>query len=266
MIQTDFHVDFLTFRYPFRIAHGERIGTDVVFVVLRMDGFDGFGEATLPPYLGVTTSDVMNALSRPGISEALAHDEPLDWFQALHEIIPDIMPALAALDMARWQVYLKQSNQTIAVAIGIENVVKEVPHTFTLGVSGESEMKEKISFAQNLDFNLFKLKLNGINDQEVLSTFRSLSSAPFAVDANQAWTSIDQCLACLDFLETEQCVLIEQPFNKLDRRLTHELKSRTDIPVIADEACQQLTDLEDVLQVFDGVNVKLQKCGGITPA
>jgi L-alanine-DL-glutamate epimerase-like enolase superfamily enzyme len=173
---------------------------------------------------------------------------------------------LAALDMARWQVYLKQSNQTIAVAIGIENVVKEVPHTFTLGVSGESEMKEKISFAQNLDFNLFKLKLNGINDQEVLSTFRSLSSAPFAVDANQAWTSIDQCLACLDFLETEQCVLIEQPFNKLDRRLTHELKSRTDIPVIADEACQQITDLEDVLQVFDGVNVKLQKCGGITPA
>jgi L-alanine-DL-glutamate epimerase-like enolase superfamily enzyme len=123
-----------------------------------------------------------------------------------------------------------------------------------------------LNFAQDRGFDLFKIKLNGKCDYEMLSTFRKLSSAPFAIDANQAWTKIDQALDLLDFLEAETCVLIEQPFHKGDRSFSNELRRRTNIPVIADEACQRFHDLEEVLQAFDGVNVKLQKCGGITPA
>jgi L-alanine-DL-glutamate epimerase-like enolase superfamily enzyme len=266
MIQFEYQSDFLKFRYPFRIAHGERLGTDVVFIVMRIDGIVGFGEATLPPYLGVSTENVLEALSRSGIADALALSTPDDWFQSLLEIIPDNMPALAALDMARWQIYLAQSECCLAEIIGLQQGSKKVPHTFTLGVSDKKEMQEKIRFAEAQGFKLFKLKLDGRNDCEVLSNFRSFSSAPFAIDANQAWKQLEQGLGMLDLLEEEGCILIEQPFHKSDRSLSQELCKRTAIPVIADEACCLLDEVEEVLQFFDGINVKLQKCGGITPA
>jgi L-alanine-DL-glutamate epimerase-like enolase superfamily enzyme len=266
MIRLDFHTDFLKFRYPFRIAHGERLGTDVVFVKLHMKDTIGFGEATLPPYLGVRTTDVLAAFARPGIVEAMELLQPEDWFQALSEVIPDNMPALAALDMARWQVHLKQNPGTLIKEESGIPMVGKVPHTFTLGVSDEKEMSEKLDFACQQGFELFKLKLNGKCDFEMLSAFRKLSKAPFAIDANQAWTKLEQALDLLNFLEAENCVLIEQPFHKSDRVFSNELRKRTVIPVVADEACQQFGDLEEVLQAFDGVNVKLQKCGGITPA
>ena len=266
MIRLDFHTDFLKFRYPFRIAHGERLGTDVVFVQLHMNDTIGFGEATLPPYLGVRTTDVLAAFARPGIVEALELHQPEDWFRSLLEVIPENMPALAALDMARWQVHLMQRQSTLVAEAGGNPLVSEVPHTFTLGVSDAKEMSEKLDFARHQGFELFKLKLNGKCDLEMLSVFRKLSKAPFAIDANQAWTKLEQALDVLDFLEAENCVLIEQPFHKSDRVFSNELRKRTVIPIVADEACQQFGDLEEVLHVFDGVNVKLQKCGGITPA
>ena len=266
MIQIKCHKDFLKFRYPFRIAHGERLGTDVVFVVMHLDDKVGFGEATLPPYLGVSTQHVLDALSRPGIADALVLKIPEDWFRALLEIIPDNMPALAALDMARWQIHLALSECSFTESVGIEQMGKNVPHTFTLGVSDKKEMEEKIEFAEARGFNLFKLKLDGKKDQTVLANFRSLSNAPFAIDANQAWKQFEQAESVLDFLESEGCILIEQPFHKSDRLLSQGLKKKTAIPVIADEACCQLEELDEVLQFFDGVNVKLQKCGGITPA
>lgn len=266
MIQIKCHPDFLKFRYPFRIAHGERLGTDVVFVVMHLDDKVGFGEATLPPYLGVSTQNVLDALSRPGIADALELKIPEDWFPALLEIIPDNMPALAALDMARWQIHLALSECSFEEKLGIEQMGKNVPHTFTLGVSDKKEMGEKIMFAEARGFSLFKLKLDGKNDHDVLANFRSLSNAPFAIDANQAWKQLEQAESVLDFLESEGCILIEQPFHKSDRLLSQELRKKTAIPVIADEACCQLEELDEVLQFFDGVNVKLQKCGGITPA
>jgi hypothetical protein len=99
-----------------------------------------------------------------------------------------------------------------------------------------------------------------------LENFRQLSTASFAIDGNQAWTELKQAEHILDFLEREGCFLIEQPFHKSDRALTRLLAEKTEIPVVADEACQSIADLRELLDVFDGANVKLQKCGGITPA
>jgi L-alanine-DL-glutamate epimerase-like enolase superfamily enzyme len=266
MIEYSCHVNFLRFKYPFRIAHGERIGTDTVFVVMRLEQIEGFGEATLPPYLGVSSQDVLTALSRDGIEEALALESPQHWFSALYQIIPDNMPALAALDMARWQIHLALTGTTIENMLGQRVTYKNVPHTFTLGVSDAKEMDEKIRFAKSCGFELFKLKLDGNCDWDMLTNFRRLCHEPFAVDVNQGWTELEQALRILDFLEQKECFLIEQPFNKTDRELSKALSERTFIPIIADEACRQVSDLNGVLQVFDGVNVKLQKCGGITPA
>jgi len=266
MIEVKTHIDYLRFRYPFRISHGERLGTDVVFVMLERDGLVGYGEATLPPYLGITAQQVVGALNRPGINEALSLNFPDEWFSALLQIIPDVMPALAALDMARWHIQSLMNDQPVSVAVGGPSDSPRVPHTYTLGVSDIDEMKMKMEYAASEGFTLYKLKLDGLHDEQTLQNFRSLSDAPFAVDANQAWKSIDQALALIDFLESNECVLIEQPFLKSDRELSFKLRESTVIPVIADEACQQFDDVFEVLDAFDGINVKLQKCGGITPA
>jgi len=266
MIEIKTHTTNLRFRYPFRIAHGERLGTDVVFVMLEWDGLVGYGEATLPPYLGINTQQVVDALNRPGIKESLSLNLPDEWFSALRRIIPDLMPALAALDMARWQIHSLMNEQPVSVALGAHADAPVVPHTYTLGVSDVNEMKLKMDYAVSQGFTLFKLKLDGLHDEETLRNFRSLSDLPFAVDANQAWKNIDQAFELIDFLESQKCALIEQPFHKNDRDLSYKLRESTVIPVIADEACQQFDDLLEVLDAFDGVNVKLQKCGGITPA
>jgi L-alanine-DL-glutamate epimerase-like enolase superfamily enzyme len=231
-----------------------------------MDGVIGFGEATLPPYLGVTIADVMNAFKREGLSQALNLPEPNAWFEALNATIPDVMPALAAIDMARWSIYTQLTNRKVYEHVGHDSPSTKVPHTYTLGVSSLNEMSEKLLFALDNGFELFKLKLDGKNDRLQIDNFRSLSTAPFAIDVNQAWTDLKQAEQLLDILEEEGCILIEQPFVASDRALTRLLSEKTEIPVIADESCQSITDLLELLEVFDGVNVKLQKCGGITPA
>jgi L-alanine-DL-glutamate epimerase-like enolase superfamily enzyme len=200
------------------------------------------------------------------LKQALSLTRPNEWFEALHECIPDVMPALAAIDMARWDIYSQTSNQSISELAGNFFPSQEVPHTYTLGISSLQEMKDKVHFAVDNGFSIFKLKLDGTNDRMHLENFRQLSTAPFAIDGNQAWTELKQAEHILDFLESEGCFLIEQPFHKIDRALTRLLAEKTEIPVVADEACQSITDLRELLDVFDGANVKLQKCGGITPA
>ncbi len=256
----------LNFRFPFRIAHGERTGTDVVFLKIIKDGVVGYGEATLPPYLGITSSDVVEVLNMPIVSEALHAITPHDTFAMLCELLPVNAPAIAAIDMACWQIYAQQQQQSISDLLLWPKQIGSVPHTYTLGVSTFEEMQEKVGFGLSAGFSCFKLKLDGSCDERIVSGFRKITNLSFAVDANQAWKTKQQAADMLKILEEEQCILIEQPFDKADRAWSRDLAESTDIPIIADEACQGESDLMEIMTCFDGVNVKLQKCGGITPA
>lgn len=256
----------LEFRFPFRIAHGERTGTDAVFLVVRRNGFTGFGEATLPPYLGIKPVDVVEKLRHPLVDEALQCLNPQEAFKLLEPLLNDNRPALAAVDMALWQIYTLERGKSVAQLNGISTPENKVPHTYTIGVCSPEQMKARISWGVQAGFKHFKLKLDGHNDQSIIKRFRDLTDAPFAVDVNQAWTTQQQAEAVLAQLESAGCLLIEQPFHKADRILTAILAAQTAIPIVADEACQTPADLHYVMEFFDGVNVKLQKCGGITPA
>lgn len=256
----------LNFRFPFRIAHGERTGTDVVFLKVVKDGIVGFGEATLPPYLGITSDDVVRTLNLPEVKQALLFETPQETFAMLADLVTSNAPALAAIDMAAWEIYAKKQNKTISEILHWPAQSVTVPHTYTLGVSTFDDMQRKIDFGLEAGFSCFKLKLDGTCDERVIRDFKRLSDLPFAVDANQAWNSFEQGQTMLGVLEQEGCILIEQPFHRSDHDWSRRLSECTNIPVIADEACQGEVDLESVISAFSGVNVKLQKCGGITPA
>jgi L-alanine-DL-glutamate epimerase-like enolase superfamily enzyme len=189
--------------------------------------------------------------------------EVLARIKAMHQNIEP--PALAALDMALWTLETKMKNTTIGQLLGINEKDKPI-RTYTISVCDKIEMAERIAYGKECGFDTFKLKLNGIDDRKILEDFRALSAVPFAVDANQSWRDIDHAKVFSNELERQGCLLIEQPFQKDDLILTKQLSSSLSIPIMADEAIQTYEDIAKANGIFSGINVKLQKCGGITPA
>ncbi len=255
----------LEFCHPFRIAHGVRTGTDVVLVRIEMNNHVAFGEATLPPYLPDTTETVARFFELPQLQNLTYPLAIENLFDELNREQPGCMPAKAALDMALWQLRANVENVSLSALLNISSR-KVIPHSYTIGVGDFDEMQEKIVFGSDNGFQLFKLKLDGIHDEKIIENFRNISDLPFAVDANQAWNSVEDAILLAEKLKGFGCVMIEQPFGKDDVVKSRTLMESVDIPVIADEACQQESDIERLADSFSGVNIKLQKCGGITPA
>jgi L-alanine-DL-glutamate epimerase-like enolase superfamily enzyme len=252
----------LEFVFPFRIAHGVRTHTDALFVELESDGIIAFGEATFPPYLLYTSAAAIEGLSQ---IELRTTNEKIDPKTIVSQQTGLEPPALAALDMAVWTLKAKLENTSVRSLLGIAKTFSP-PRSYTISVCDREEMAKRLDHGISKGFSFFKLKLNGTDDARMLSDFRSLTKASFAVDANQAWTDMGYALEFSKELQHQGCVLIEQPFHKSDLVNTQKLSSELSIPIIADEACQTISDINKVKGVFGGVNIKLQKCGGITPA
>jgi L-alanine-DL-glutamate epimerase-like enolase superfamily enzyme len=257
----------LEFIFPFRIAHGVRTHTDAVFVELELDGVTAFGEATFPPYLPYTQAETMRFLSAIGLSHVQVPFDPPQVIRAIQQAHPHIInpPAYAALDMALWALKAKLESATIRSLFGIKETGSP-PRSYTISVCDREEMAMRIAAGRRFGFDLFKLKMNGQDDERILSDFRSIYSGPFAIDANQAWADVSKAISFARELEQAGCVLIEQPFKKEWPLHSLQLRDKINIPVIADESCQDINDVDIAKSYFSGVNVKLQKCGGITPA
>lgn len=253
----------LQFKHPFRIAHGVRRHTDVVYVKLEHKDCVGWGEATLPPYLPETQKSVMEFVSEFAKSVSYSSDIN-DWFSELKKVQLN-MSAKAALDMALWNLKAQLSGKTIEELVGI--TAGEFPQgTYTIGVCPKEEMELKITEAVAADFELFKLKLNGVDDERVIIDFKSLTDKPFAVDVNQGWADTLIARNKVEWLASEGCLLVEQPLPKNRNTEMKAIKSGCPLPLYADESCQRLADIEPLSEYFDGINIKLMKCGGITEA
>lgn len=253
----------LQFKYPFKIAHGTRTHTDVVYVKLEHEGLTAWGEATLPPYLPETQQSVINFLT--AFTKPLLNQPIEDWVEALNKVNNNLS-AKAALDMALWDMRAQMAGKAIGELLGIE--AKQYPYgTYTIGVGTAEETKEKVAYAISKGFELFKLKLNGYMDEDKVEQYIACTDKPFAVDMNQAWREPSRLLSFTnDFLTQHNCVLVEQPLHKDAIQEMRFIKGNTSLPVYADESCQRLSDIERLRDSFDGINIKLMKCGGMTEA
>lgn len=240
-----------------------RTHTDAVFVELELDGITAFGEATLPPYLPYTQASTILCLKQADLSHIRNGYTTDQVLSALKETIES--PALAALDMALRSLEAKLKQTTVAKLLGITSSDTAI-RTYTIGVCDKEEMKDRLAFGKENGFITFKLKLNSKQDERMVADFRSLTDAPFAVDANQAWTTMEQAAKLTKLLAANGCILIEQPFHRDDVMLSRQLKGITSLPIIADEACQGIHDIDRIAGSFDGINIKLQKCGGLQAA
>lgn len=253
----------LLFKRPFGTAHGVRTGTDSVFVRLDQDGVFGYGEATMPPYVAENQRTVLDRLAGwSGLQLSLPND--LDKALALLEPWITVAPsARAALSMALIDLAGKLAGQPAWRLLGTP-IPAGGRMLMTLGMSDPTEIMERLAELPSAE--VLKVKLNGSGDVERLQGIVPHWNKALFLDVNQGWKTRAQAEAVLGFINRMDIAGIEQPYGKDDLAMNAWLQSRTDLVVFADETVQGPADVREKAAAFRGVNIKLQKCGGLDVA
>jgi L-alanine-DL-glutamate epimerase-like enolase superfamily enzyme len=262
-MQLIIHQFKLPLKHTFTITHESRDVQPTLIVELKWHGKSGFGEATETPYYGITMEKMVNQLN--GILDKLPLDylpHPEDFWQLMSQSLLDDHPfALCALDVAYWDLWGKTHNKPLYEIWGLS--IENNPITdYTIGIDTLEKMVFKM---KEMPFPLYKIKLGTAEDIEIIQALRKETDAIFRVDANTAWTP-DQTIDFAPELKKLGVEFIEQPLKADNWEGMKKVKAQSVLPIIADESCILEEDVEKCAGYFHGINIKLMKCGGITPA
>ncbi|MBL7764553.1 MAG: dipeptide epimerase [Chitinophagaceae bacterium] len=250
------------FRHPFTTAHGMKTHQPALLISLGFNGFMGFGEAPAIHYYGVRTEAMIETLlTKVHMLEKFAFTEPDRFWHFCHHLFPQDPFLVCALDMAYWDLYAKVNSKKIHEIMEISWT--EIPLTdYTIGMDEPEVMLQKM-----LDFPspIYKIKVGSLHDLSTLQYLRKHSPAVFRIDANASW-SVETAKEIIPQLENLNIDLIEQPLAKENFEDMKTLQGLTSIPFIADESCVSEQDVARCDGYFDGINIKLTKCSGLTPA
>jgi L-Ala-D/L-Glu epimerase len=253
----------LPFQYPFIISRGRgKTHQPSLIVALQLGPFTGYGEAPSITYYNITVDQMIDDLERKkNLVEKFAFTDPERYWHYLHHLFPQNHFLVCALDMAGWDLYGKMKNQPLHKLWNSE--WKNIPLTdYTIGIDTIEKMVEKM---QAKPWPVYKIKVGIPNDIEVISALRKHTDAPFYVDANAAWT-LDEALVKIPKLKELGVQLVEQPLAKDNWEGMKVLFKESALPLFADESCVFENDVEKCHEHFHGINIKLTKCSGITPA
>ena len=252
----------LAFEYPFTISKGTKTHQPTFIVELNFRGIVGYGEAPAIVYYGITTDQMVADLeAKRKFIESFSLTDPKRFWHFLHHLFPNNPFLVCALDMAGWDIYGKLRRKPLYELWNLD--LANAPKTdYTIGIDSIDKMLGKIDAHPA---PIYKIKVGTADDLEKLKTIRQHTNAIIRIDANAGWT-LDQALDTIPVLEQLGIELIEQPLAKEDFEGTKMLKTATSIPIIADESCVGERDVEKCAGYFSGINIKLTKCSGITPA
>ena len=254
----------LQLRHTFTISGFSRTTTPVVLTRIEYDGLVGYGEASLPPYLGETQASVIEFLKKVDLT---SFSDPTHLDEILHyvdKIAENNTAAKAAIDIALHDLVGKIIGAPWHTIWGVDKY-KSPDTTFTIGIDRDEIVREKTLEAKN-DFNILKIKVGGEHDKRMIEAIRSVTDLPMAVDVNQGWKDKHQALDMIHWLKEKGIVMVEQPMPKHDYENTAWLTERSPLPIFADESLQRLHDIERMKGVFSGINIKLMKCTGMREA
>jgi L-alanine-DL-glutamate epimerase-like enolase superfamily enzyme len=252
-------------RHVFRISRATRTQVDNVFLSLAQDGETGYGEASPNSFFREDPIEVQAALS--GLADYFRRqtlssqaDIARIW-EELRERLAPSRAALCAVDLALWDLWARLQGKTVCeCALGRRP--RPVATSATLGICPEEEWPDRI--AEAAAFPAIKVKMDARLDTRLLEAIRARSGAALRVDANGAWGGIDIAAAGarLAALGVE---FIEQPLLPGDDGSMEAILRSSPLPILADESCATPEDLERLPGRFSGFNIKLVKCGGLTP-
>ncbi len=223
----------------------------------------GYGEATTNTYYGMTIERMQSALeSVRQLVEAQDQIDPQQLWPAAEESLRDCPFALCALDQAAYDLWGKQQGQPVYQLWGLDN--SHIPASnYTIGIDEIDVMVAKLKEVP--DWPVYKIKLGTPHDLEIIRALRQHTDATFRVDANCGW-GVSEAIENSHELKELGVEFLEQPLPADDRDGQKELLRHSSLPLIADESCIHESDVAACHGYFDGVNIKLVKCGGLTPA
>lgn len=257
----------LPLKHAFTLGNGtSRTHTPISIIKLSYNGCFGMGEAAMPPYLGENHQTATEFFQLIDFNRLLPY--PFQ-FEKIHDYLDQLKSGnyaiKAAIDIALHDLWGKLENAPVNQLLQTNHLLTPIT-AGTIGISPLSELPRKVDEILQAGFLKIKVKLGGEHDIATVKTIRKLTHLPMSADVNQGWTDLHQAIDYTAQLAELGVVMLEQPFSKEQLQLHGLLKEVSPLPVFADESCQQLADLEKIAPYFDGVNIKLMKCGGLWKA
>ncbi len=252
----------LPFHYPFTISKGTKTHQPTLVVELEHFGFKGYGEAPAISYYNIPVEKMIEDLERKKqFVEKFAFSDPERYWHYLHHLLPANPFLVCALDIAAWDLFGKIKRKPLYEIWGLD--VAKAPLTdYTIGIDTIEKMVEKM---QAKPWPIYKVKVGVDGDIEMVAALRKHTDAILRVDANAGWT-LEQALIKIPQLKNLGVEFVEQPLAKDDWDGMKLLFEKSSLPLIADESCVSENDVEKCAGHFHGINIKLTKCSGITPA
>lgn len=262
-MKVKFYPYAIKLKEEFTLSGSSRSSTPAVMVEIDQDGLTGFGEASLPPYLPENQKSVIEFIKSSELDSFNVNSE-LDW---ILDYITDLSEgnnaAKAALDIALHDLAGKLNSIPLYKYLNITKR-EDIVTSFTIGITKPDDIKRKINAVSH--YKILKIKLGTDTDKEIVATIRKHTDKPLFVDVNQGWSDRYFALDMIGWLSGQNVLLVEQTLPKEKVKDLFWLKEKSPLPIIADEAVQNLNDLEKFKDVYSGFNIKLMKAGGIRQA
>jgi L-alanine-DL-glutamate epimerase-like enolase superfamily enzyme len=261
-MKVNYWIHNLKFRHPFTISKGSKTHQPTFIVELEHAGLKGYGEACAISYYNIPVEKMAADLEAKKLFvEKFAFTEPERYWHYLHHLFPQNGFLVCALDMAAWDLFGKMENKKL-YELWKGDISNNPMTDFTIGIDSIDRMVAKM---KEKPWPIYKIKVGTADDIAIVKALRENTDSVFRVDANAAW-DLDTALKLIPQLKELGVELVEQPLAKDDWKGMEVLFKESPLPLFADEACVFEQDVEKCKDHFHGINIKLTKCTGITPA
>lgn len=252
----------LKFRHPFTISKGTKTHQPTLIVELEYFGIKGYGEAPAITYYNIPVEKMIEDLeSKKALVEKFAFTDPERYWHYLHHLFPGNSFLVCALDIAAWDLYGKLKKKKL-YELWNGDITKNPICDYTIGIDSIEKMVAKV---KERPWPVYKIKVGTADDIAIVKALKENTDAVLRVDANAAW-DVETALKLIPELKKLGVELVEQPLAKDDWAGMKILFSESSLPLYADESCVYEQDVEKCQNYFHGINIKLTKCSGITPA
>ena len=252
----------LKFRHPFTISKGTKTHQPTLIVELDHFGIKGYGEAPAIAYYHIPVEKMIEDLeAKRTFIEKFAFTDPERYWHYLHHLLPQNSFLVCALDIAAWDLYGKMKKKKLYELWGGDISLNPICD-YTIGIDTPEKMVAKMN---EKPWPIYKIKVGTADDISIVRSLRQNTSATLRVDANAAW-NLETALQLIPQLKELGVELVEQPLAKDDWEGMKILYKASSLPLYADESCVSEKDVEKCKDHFHGINIKLTKCSGITPA
>jgi L-alanine-DL-glutamate epimerase-like enolase superfamily enzyme len=261
-MKINYHSYNLKFKYPFTISKGTKTHQPTFIVGLEHLGFKGYGEAPAISYYNIPVEKMIDDLeSKKKFVEKFAFTEPERYWHYLHHLFPQNFFLVCALDMAAWDLYGKMKKKKIYELLNADTS-KNPLTDYTIGIDTVDKVIQKV---KERSWPIYKVKVGTADDVTIIKELRKNTDSIIRVDANAAWP-LETALEIIHQLKELKVELVEQPLAKDNWEGMKNLFKKSSLQLIADESCVSENDVEKCRDHFHGINIKLTKCSGITPA